>query len=511
MRLSDLQPVEEEIEFSPAEMRAYEMDGLQPEVTPLSPEWAPTIYYDPEKFPNAASMERVERHYANAYPGRHFSQSNLNIESLQHFAIAKYPLVEERFRRRGFVSDIEVTSFERGNPYPETTYLARNKAATHLQFASIAYLLHLSEEDIKNERDRSAGLARLIDGYRTRRGKALAWIPAPLVERDGVFLAGVKLKEKERVHFAHGWSMSLTLDHGRRDPFELCHAMPDEIGEQVAFERDNSEVLFGGASAPAVLLWQTQVLAVLRKAVWEIELTTGVAFTRQEAAEAKARAKALRILLANAGAVSACKVERALASLLKDRQDAYRSAMSEENGTSRIYGNALGTEQYHHGVTTEQNVIAALHGATYQPEFDWENSWDRRDPLHWLKPVAEWIGKLKRHRHAILTKGVAECLTAIFGEADPEDEYDASIRDFAGVIEDRLGEVAWSVIADALPAILDGSGAPVSVVYDWTRNPEEAWAAERREDGTIVIRGPLLDFPVSRVTYWNEKALIIAE
>ena len=511
MRLNELHSSDDEMDLSPNEMREYEIDGLRPDLTPLDPEWVPTIYYNPDRFPNDASIERFERYYENEFPGRPFSRRSLPSASLLDFAIAKYPIVEELFRRRGFVSDIEVTSFQKKDHHPETTYLAINKAATYLQLAAIGHVLSCPGKDAKAKSDPSAHLARLIDGHRLRRGKTVARIPAPLVERDGVFQVGDRLREKEEIHFAHGWSASLAIDHGRRDPFGLCHAMPEEIAAQIKFECDNSTKLFNGAHVDALLLWQSQALAVLRKVVWEIELTTGVAFSRQQTAEAKTRAIALKTFTSDGAKSSVDQITSAFDAALGDCQDAYQQAMIEENGKSHTYGPALGTEKYNHGITTEQNVTAALHGSTYQPDYGSNDNYDRSHPLHWLKPVAEWIGQLKRHRHGVLTAQIAECLAAIFGESDVYADHDARLQEAASVVEDRLGEIAWSVIADAIPEILNGSATSVSVVYDWTRKAEEPWAAERRDDGTIVIRGPLLDFPVSRALYWNEQASLIAQ
>lgn len=504
MPFDEEQMIQDAFEYPPAALRSWEIESLQPTTTPLSPDWGATIYYDPEIFPNPVSFERVERHYANAYPGRHFSQRSLRKDGLQHFAIAKYPRVEELFRRRGFVSDIEVTSFERKDHHPETTYLATNKAAAGFQFTLIAYIKSDPALPIVEAVEESADLARMIDGHRVRRN--LSWRPAPLVERDGVFYVDESLQERECVHFALRWKPLLALENGMRDPFSLCHAMPEDVAAQVRFEFANSAVIFAGASADALLLWQQQVLAILRKVVWGIEIATNASFDKQEIAEDKARKRSLKRLLADSRAVTAEPVQKALSAVVNDRKDAYREAMIEENALSRIYGQALGSEEYHHGITTEQNVIATLHGSTYEPDFDWDYSGDRSDPLHWLTPLAQWIGQLKRHRHAVLNEQIGACIMAIFGDYDVDAGYDERLQSFGSVIENRLGDVAWTAIADVVPAILDGSRAPVSVVYDWTQDADQPWAAERREDGTIVIRGPLLDFPVSRVEFWNEKS-----
>ncbi len=42
-------------------------------------------------------------------------------------------------------------------------------------------------------------------------------------------------------------------------------------------------------------------------------------------------------------------------------------------------------------------------------------------------------------------------------------------------------------------------------IYEWTRDVEQPYRAELR-DGTIVIRGPMLDFPTPDAERWNAYA-----
>jgi hypothetical protein len=45
----------------------------------------------------------------------------------------------------------------------------------------------------------------------------------------------------------------------------------------------------------------------------------------------------------------------------------------------------------------------------------------------------------------------------------------------------------------------------VPVLYEWTRDLEQPYGAELR-DGTIVIRGPMLDFPTADAERWNSRS-----
>jgi len=510
MRLHDLQSINDESEHihDSASSRVYEIERRQPDIAPSHPDWTSTVYFDERKFPNPASIERIEKHYAQRYPGRSFTFQSLKRNNLYRFSISKYPLSERIFRRRGFVADLDVDTFLRGDQNVDKAYLMYNKEAVHLQLAVVSHFLESSARWKDINSTTRIELSGLIGGEKAH--------PVPLIERDGIFWPCRQFWRKERIHFAYQRAPSAALDQGDEDPFELCYAMPDEIAEQIQFEAKNSRAIFNGASKNALLLWQTQALGILRKTVWEIETIASPSLNKIQATEATEQSKTLKEIVSGRTLTKSdyeYNFDRTVyRSHLQDEQDKYgeslRDAIAEHNHN---YGSGFHLAEYHHGITTDQNVVATLHGSTYLPRFNWDLTSHRVHPLHWLTPAAEWIGKLKRQRHAVLTKEIAECLAAIFGEADPYAEYDARLRDFAPIIEDRLGAAAWSVLSDASRKILNGSDSSVSVVYDWTQNPEEPWAAESRGDGTIVIRGPLLDFPVSRVSYWNSKAAIIEE
>jgi len=508
MRLRDLQSINDEPEHvhESSNSRAYEIERRQPDIAPGHPDWTSTVYFDERKFPNHASIERIEKHYAQKYPGRSFTLQSLKRNNLYQFSISRYPLSEKIFRRRGFVADLDVDKFMRGDQNVDKAYVMYNKEAVHLQLAVVSHFLESSArwKDIRSTT--RIELSGLIGGERN--------LPIPLIERDGILWPCRQFWRKERIHFAYQRAPSAALDQGDEDPFELCYAMPDEIAEQIQFEAKNSQAIFNGASKNALLLWQTQTLGILRKAAWETEIITSPSLNTVQTAEATAQSKTLKEIISGRMLTKPdyeYNFDRTVyQSCLKEQQDKYEESLQDAiTENNHNYGSGLGLAEYHHGIATDQNVVATLHGSTFLPRFNWDLISHRSHPLHWLTPVAEWIGKLKRQRHAILTKEIAECLAAIFGEGDFYAEYDARLRDFAPIIEDRLGSATWSMIADASQKILNGSGFSVSVVYDWTQNPEKPWAAESRDDGTIVIRGPLLDFPVSRVSYWNSKAAII--
>lgn len=555
--------------------------GLQPPLTSTNPKWAATVYFDSAKFPVVASLERIERHYAEAFPGRAFRLER--VADLSRAAITKYPLAEELLRRRGFVSDIEVTAFAKKDHHAETSYLARNKAATYYQFAVIDHLVQptkIVKEKQKLRNPRSAMPPKrkpkdkkksLVERWRADRDGLIGQqnhAPSPLVERDGLLLPCHQFWQVEQIHFAHAWKPKLALAHGDNDPAGLGSAMPDELRAQLRFERRHSRALFNGASATALLLWQTQALALLRKATWQIEFTLGPFLNRAENTMETGKARALgtlrrklwrrrprRIVVASADgrsdyaearlrkavglAMSQSARERDVLCLSVQMQAAVQVAKrkipdknafekaidalgkscnlerryaSERRRALTLYGSHDQNAEYTYGLTTEQVVAAALHGATYRPQADADDKTDVTNPIHWLQPVAEWIGELKRQRNALLTTRIAELLSDIFVGDNAKDPDDPQLSLYAKLIKDRLGRPAWQVIETAAVELLESDSAePIPVVYDWTRDADRPWDGERRADGTIVLRGPLLDFPVSQAAYWNETCQVLRE
>lgn len=491
----------------PAFARDMAFQALEGPLTSTHPAWYATVYYDPEKFPIAVTLERIALHYAAAMPGRGYRLAPLSVAELRHYSIIRYPSAEETLRRRGFVSDVEVKGFKRGENSAEIAYLAHNRAAATFQLATIESLLEPRKGTTKGKARRKRGLGGLIGQDEGA--------PIPLVERDGVLLPCRKFWQPEQIHFAHSAALLAALRQGRRDPAGFCHPTQAEIRAQVQFERRNSRALFNGTGATALLLWQAQALAALRKAAWQIEFFTGAGLNATESLADEQRRRALQRLRDDPALTEAGPVLNAFEVALADHRDMFDAAVREviEDASERDpYGTAFGVADYQHGLTTEQNVVAALHGSTYYPDFDPENRVQMSEPINWLQPVAKWLGELKRRRYAVLDQQIANNLLSVFGEDGVGSPYDPQLWRYAPMIQDRLNDAAWTIIrATALELQRDGTAQAVPVLYNWTRDAAEPWAAERRANGAIVICGPLLDFPLSRATYWNRKSRILRE
>ena len=498
------------IELSPEFRRLIEIDRLQRELAPTSAEWAPTVFYDPEVFPTEASLERVERHYEQVIPGRNFSFRALPLSAVETALFFKFPAAEKLFRHRGFILETEGNRATQGQSNA-ISYRERAKAVSEFQLSTIAMYLDL--ENVDSSDTWKAYLAfRLGAAFGEVNGQ-----PIPLIERDGLLLPCKIFYRAERIHLAYGRGLKLAIKNGRSDPHRLCPALPEEILEQVTFERRHSQPIFGGATPTALLLWQTQALAFLRKAAGEIELITDAEFNKREAANVPLRQAALRILLdpeEDLGAAGLDEIVSPDCAALAAYQVDYLAEIAEiaaENpaDAARRYGVAHGACTIVNGLTDEQNIVAALHGSHYRPQLIRDSERYSYHPLDTLLPVARWIFELKRRRHAVLGHGIAKLLRDVI---DPEamgvdGQYE--LYRFRPLIEDRLGQQAWSVLHDSIAELLNHrEPGPIPVVYEWNRDAITPWFAERRVNA-IYIRGPFLDFPISAANVWNEKATVL--
>jgi hypothetical protein len=490
-------------------------------IVPLADRDEPaTLYLNPDRFPTEFSRERVMETMARIYPGVDFAVRRVRLSDLEHWSFTRFASVEEVFRRRGYLSNLEIRGFAQGERKPQTVHLARNRSAAFLQLTVIADFYDVYRPSAKTWRPPPAPAGRAGRAGRAAREvfKGLeAWLVdlmgkngrAPLVRRHDVYLPCDPADiEGDVVYLAlNAKALRSAIKVGRTDPFRLVSALPGEIAEQVRFEYDNA-ALFDGATREALLLWQTQALAYLRMAAWNVEFYGGktlhdVVVNSRKLLDDEESLRALteRVLWSNLAFDHSEEIRWPESEALGSIEDKIIATFGEH---ARVGGTRCDR-----GLDDAELFIAALHGSTFGPlstpkpmsERDLRHHY-LEDPLAVLLPVASWLGDLKRQRRVMLDRRMARLLLEI-----PMDADRIGIDRFVPLVRDRLGEPAWEVLVDACNELLDVEGmAPVEVVYEWTRDAAEPWRGERIDIGKMRIRGPLLDFPLGEAAVWNERA-----
>jgi hypothetical protein len=477
----------------------------------------PIVFFDIERFPNRRTREPVLRDVAKVRARDLFQIRELSVSDLELWSVARSSRADENFRRRGFVSTFECRGLGKGDNNPEPTHLARNRAAACLQLTTVAGAFptyNASERRFTTparrrpqpERQAFRKMANFL-GAHAGDTKTTA-----LICRKGIFLPkalrapGIDVTA-DPIFMAFSSKLAPAMELGHADPFRILAALPQEKAVQAQFEYDHSDLLFK-ASRPALLLWQTQVLAYLRVASWMIAFHGSK--TYQDAiSDAKAHVSqrryvaTWRALVRGEGRVDGLNN-------LKDPME--RAFETEEDRTLEELAdegvNVLGASCAY-GLSTAQTFIAALHGGTYGPltaarsPTDEEVKWAlREDPMRILTPIGAWLGALKRGRYANLDCDTAERFTQL--ESDDEEQ---GMRLFLPIVKDRLGGEVWDILMQACKELVSGRIAgSIEVAYEWTRDLQQPWSAERVDDHGIRIKGTLLDFPLRNAVEWTRQA-----
>ena len=461
----------------------------------------------------------------------------MTSEDLQFWSPFKFALAEEIFRSRGFVADIDIINAGQGQHDQMTTYLARNVSAACHQISLLNGLsiYEFPENEIPAWQAMLSGtvLAALIGDN--------AGINRPLIERDGLHLPCADLRDHDPIHLTYDIRLNKALENGKSDEFHIKYATPEEISSQSIFELSHSRHLFGEAEAETVILWQCQVLGFLRKAAWRIDFDTSLYANNLEFEKEKQLSRGLMKRVGDLGgrldfgivltadhndaqprpdrvvgpirtvkrrlrevgvrrnanrhmrnAEYMVQIESAMVRALNDAKDKYATALDGHSHFERLH--ATMTSRFDDAAV----LTAALNGATYIPDIEIDCEDDLYTPILIVQPLAMWVGKLKGRRFAMLDARTASLLAVVAND----DGETAAL--FTSIVEPRLTDRAWDLLADAAKAVIDGAAA-VPVLYEWTRDLEQPYGAELR-DGTIVIRGPMLDFPTADAERWNSHA-----
>lgn len=451
-----------------------------------SPSEGGKVFVDRNMFPNNVALERVRR----AYQCEHLNIVWLSKSSLDSQSLSRYPRIDHLFRVRGFVSQIDVDRFKSGQS-AQTQYLARNRAAACAYYRILSLLFEGREKPRE-----SVGMDVPISYYMGYKNHH----PVPLVARGGLLLPLEKASSEDQVHDAYYVKPEPALKLAETDEFGIISAVEGEIRDQVVWEKQHSATVHAGSTSRALLLWQTQALAYLRKAAWDIEFEQGAQLNRQE--------------------IKAWPKNKRIAEQVRDGKtelDAHRTLINHRKASQmKLRKQHLNDdpEKFKFDDTFEelQVTVAALHGATYQPDFSF---YEERNPyshrLRSMLPAAQWIGDLKRKRVAVLTKSMVKVIAHILHSFDFDDERRGSANGaHADWLRDRFAEIVWDQIGEAAKRLReeDNDEAAISIVYDWTSDAVKPWGAEWKGD-ILKITGPLLDFPISKASEWNDKAMAL--
>lgn len=161
------------------------------------------------------------------------------------------------------------------------------------------------------------------------------------------------------------------------------------------------------------------------------------------------------------------------------------------------WGPILGPIDMTYKINWENEILAALMGATYRSDTDTtESPFDNRDIF--VRCLAYWIGSLKRKRTATIDWYTAEGILEVC-----RGEYPSTL------LLSQFPKATWVELEELAEAITNGeSGTEIEVSYTWTRDLDAPYKCEER-DGTLALEGPLLCFPILAAAEWREKARTI--
>lgn len=149
-------------------------------------------------------------------------------------------------------------------------------------------------------------------------------------------------------------------------------------------------------------------------------------------------------------------------------------------------------------MTEIEKLRASFHGATY---FDLDN--DRFDPMGDAFIIAAWVGELKRTRQTRFTVGLANCFISF-----RESLGFTIVPEIDTALFHSLGKNVWETLLDIAEELQQSGDAQLEydVHYRWIGDDATMLWQQIRENRSLTITGPLLDFPIADVSFWNAQA-----
>ncbi|MBY0611230.1 MAG: hypothetical protein K2P80_03510 [Beijerinckiaceae bacterium] len=491
----------------------YDLDGAVETLNEDHLEFVePNIFFNSETITSESEMDQIITSYNKKYPGRHLNIMSITPDALAKYNYAPYPEFERRFLKDGYVSNLDVVGFGQGERDPRTLSDVHHRETVDAQRDVVLALLtesdvlcgmHATVETINS----LVGLGPRDPGQRDDSSR----LSVPLIQHDHVYRPFVAFPKNATVHMALEGRVCRQNFARRERPAAL-----ERIADQLVFELRHAGQLFDGATPDALILWQTQILAFLRKIAWIVNFNNSPALLN-------ALKDRRNHLLSKQKDLRGYDIEKATdgvkfnkARKMLECDPIYLRAVNSELDEYRERLLAQGLidpawlpahDQFSWGFSVRELLIGAAHGATYEPRYDYRDEREANQPIVILSPLAAWMGSLRRDGRAVLDRSIAYRLVKL-DEPDPTDDEnwteDMSLAPFRPFFDNRLGvEIRRELTQLARQCLEDGSS--INVRYRWTADPDRARSIGM-QDGKLVIRGPLLDFPLSAAARWNELA-----
>lgn len=351
-----------------------------------------------------------------------------------------------------------------------------------------------------------------IEQWAAVRKRRKAAVPYALVEVEGLLLGRSLVNADDVIHMAYAASPESLVKEGRevinagqwinRSSREIAMRLAHELTDQElarTFDARRWPSLREGGDARVtpqmVMVWQSQVLASLRKVAWRVSANSSAAVINNQL-----RAERL------APIVNGGRPRRPVGAHPRDARPPYatfREVVREDidrhlEALGTLGNRGAGAANIQATLSYRDLLICSFYGMRYDdlpPDEKPDENYE----------LAFWLGHLRRLGSATMRCGFWSAIEEYI-------HHDA----LSELLFSALPEEAWSVLLDAAqeleepqPGEAYDTGREITVTYDWSEGPEP-WSVNREGD-TIAITGPLLYFPVNERADWAKKAEFVRE
>jgi hypothetical protein len=479
-----------------------------PKEVPLYPsdmEYTITVYYDSTRNFRDDDLERILTEARAQYPDRAVYLTPLHLSSLEHFSLSSFPEMEQIFKTRGYVADVEGRLFTTGGKR-YTEFFKRNLAVLRANAMAMAALLHANPQGLMpaepDDELRKMVVYQAMGpilGNKTFQREDQPDDPViyPLVEHQGMLLGCTDFTQARRVHWAHEMTPAKAVDHGERKTAreKIFDTSTEETKTQLLWEAAHAQHLFSPhlldpTAAPAVtdptmiLAWYSQAIAAMRKVCWLIEAKQERSVAAQSLyEEARAHGDAI-------GNPRLPRTRRTWEELIVDLADKRNELITEQCPPVR----AINEMTYK--VSWRDEILAALMGATYNSQIDCMDS--PYESSKFIRHLADWIGELKRKQAATLNAYTAKAILAMWRDN----------QQYERLLLSQFPRATWERLADVSERVSRDDAPEVQVTYTWTANPARPYGFAEAGNQISLI-GPLLCYPSLEADQWRENAEVI--